>query len=127
MSGARCSEGGFTLIEVVVALAVLVIALGAGVSLMSRSARTTGALQDSLFAHWVATNALVEQTLLNAATAPARPPPQRTVQNGTEFVVNVVSTTKPDEWTRSVTITVARTDSPTLAPYTLQSDLPLAP
>lgn len=51
---------GFTLLEVVVALAVLALALGAAVKAVSVSIDNTAYLRDKSFAHWVAMNKVAE-------------------------------------------------------------------
>lgn len=54
---------GFTLLEVLVALAVLAIALAALVKGGAQSASTTAHLRDKSLAHWVAMNRIVELSL----------------------------------------------------------------
>lgn len=54
---------GFTLLEVLVALAVLAIALAALVKSGTQSAATTAHLRDKSLAHWVAMNRVVELSL----------------------------------------------------------------
>ncbi len=51
---------GFTLLEVIVALAVLAIALAALVKAGSQNAENAGYLRDKTLAHWVALNLLTE-------------------------------------------------------------------
>lgn len=54
---------GFTLIEIVVALAVLAVALGALITGMARYADTAGALRERTLGLWVAHNRLAELQL----------------------------------------------------------------
>jgi len=54
----RCQ--GFTLLEVIVALAVIAFALAAGASAVSGSARNASGLQQRTYAHWVAMNKMTE-------------------------------------------------------------------
>ncbi len=54
---------GFTLIEVLVALAVLAIALGAIIKTMSTNAYNSIYLRDRTLAHWVALNKVTEVQL----------------------------------------------------------------
>ncbi|HRC71267.1 MAG TPA: type II secretion system minor pseudopilin GspI [Candidatus Competibacter sp.] len=54
---------GFTLLEVLVALAVLAIAMGAIISVATQSANTIGYLRDQTFAGWVALNKINELSL----------------------------------------------------------------
>jgi general secretion pathway protein I len=51
---------GFTLLEVMVALAVIAVALGAGMSAISGNVRNAAGLQQRTYAHWVAMNKLAE-------------------------------------------------------------------
>lgn len=53
-------QRGFTLLEVLVALAVVAIALGAMIRLMGDSAGAVDRLEQRLFGHWVAMNQLAE-------------------------------------------------------------------
>lgn len=62
-------HAGFTLLEVLVALAVLAIALAGLVKASGDNAVNGAYLRDKTFAHWVAMNRLVE--LETAAAAPA--------------------------------------------------------
>ncbi len=56
----RRSLGGFTLLEVMIALAVLAIALSAIITGVSRYANNAAYLRDRTFAHWVAMNKIAE-------------------------------------------------------------------
>jgi len=51
---------GFTLLEVLVALAVLAIGLGAVIKVSMENAENTRYLRDKTLAHWVAMNVLTE-------------------------------------------------------------------
>ncbi len=51
---------GFTLLEVLVALAVIAFALAAAASAVSGNARTASGLQQRTYAHWVAMNKMTE-------------------------------------------------------------------
>ena len=61
-----CGRAGFTLVEVLVALAVVAVALGAMVRLMGDTARTAERLERRTLGHWVAMN---EVALLEATNA----------------------------------------------------------
>ena len=54
---------GFTLLEVMVALAVIAFALAAGVSAVSGNTRNAAGLQQRTYAHWVAMNKMAELQL----------------------------------------------------------------
>ncbi|MEO0676169.1 MAG: type II secretion system minor pseudopilin GspI, partial [Pseudomonadota bacterium] len=56
-------DQGFTLVEVLVAMAVLAIALTAGLRLINQQTRFASALEDRVFAHWVAMNTMAERQL----------------------------------------------------------------
>lgn len=56
----KSSARGFTLLEVMVALAVIAFALAAGVSAVSGSTRNAAGLRDRTYAHWVAMNKMTE-------------------------------------------------------------------
>jgi len=63
------SSRGFTLLEVLVALAVLAIAMSALIKGGAENARSAAYLRDKTLAQWVAMNVVAEQRL--AATWPA--------------------------------------------------------
>jgi general secretion pathway protein I len=56
-------QAGFTLLEVVVALAVLAIAMGAIISTATHSVNSMGILRDQTFASWAALNKINESLL----------------------------------------------------------------
>lgn len=60
---ARQQHAGFTLLEVLVALAVLALALAAAVSAAAAYIGNQSYLQERTLAHWVARNALTELQL----------------------------------------------------------------
>lgn len=64
----RCR--GFTLLEVLVALAVLAIAMAAVIKGGAENARSASYLRDKTLAQWVAMNVLAEQRLAAAWPAP---------------------------------------------------------
>lgn len=53
-------QHGFTLLEVIVALAVIAFALSAAVSAVSGNTRNAAGLQQRTYAHWVAMNQMAE-------------------------------------------------------------------
>jgi len=59
----RARGNGFTLLEVMVALAVVSIGMTAAVSLMSRNIDTTALLEERTYANWVAQNLVAEMKL----------------------------------------------------------------
>lgn len=56
---------GFTLLEVLVALAVLALALGAGIKAAGSNIDNAAYLRDRTLAHWVAMNKLTEMQVFN--------------------------------------------------------------
>lgn len=59
----RHRQSGFTLVEILVALAVVAFALSALVSASGQSSNNAAALRDRTYAQWVASNALTELRL----------------------------------------------------------------
>lgn len=70
-------QGGFTLMEVLVAMGVLAIALGAIIQSVSSNTDHASYLRDRTLAHWVAMNRAVEAQSLNEW-------PSTGTRNGTE-------------------------------------------
>lgn len=58
---ARCRAGGFTLIEILVALVVVAVALGAIVAETGNYVGNAAHMRDRTLAHWVAMNRVAEQ------------------------------------------------------------------
>lgn len=59
-------EAGFTLIEVVVALAIAAISLGALTATISQMINGSNAIQERMYASWIAQNRIAEMRLANA-------------------------------------------------------------
>jgi general secretion pathway protein I len=94
-------EAGFTLIETLVAMAVLAVA---GVTLLTASERhaaQTGRLVDRIGARWVAENGLAAATLDIAVQ------PEWVKQIGREWQVSLLRARVPDSGLDQVTILVA--------------------
>ncbi len=64
MRGERCSQSGFTLIEVLVALVIVALGLLAAFGQVNQTLTTASRLRDKTFANWVALNQLTAQRLL---------------------------------------------------------------
>jgi general secretion pathway protein I len=62
-------QRGFSLVEVLVALAVLAIAMGALVGAAARNTSNQSYLEERIFAHWVAMNHMAEMRLLEELPA----------------------------------------------------------
>ncbi|MEM7469350.1 MAG: prepilin-type N-terminal cleavage/methylation domain-containing protein [Pseudomonadota bacterium] len=115
----RASRNGFTLIEVVVALAILATTLYGGFFLMQRTVGTTQHLRDSVLANWVAANAYAD-AILNGSDYDEGPLVEQTVSMfGEDYLVTIDVTDfeakEADEQYTSVTsISVAKSDAPDL-------------
>lgn len=76
-------SAGFTLVEVMVAVAIIAIALSALLFQMMSAVDSTAHLRDKVFAQWVALNQLELATLENAKTNQL---PERTLQGSEQMV-----------------------------------------
>lgn len=72
MLGDRMTSRGFTLVEVLVAVAVLAIALAAVIGAMARQADNAGYLKQKTLALWVAHNRLAEVQLQSEVPSTGR-------------------------------------------------------
>ena len=77
----QAKQTGFTLMEVLIALAVLAIALGAIIQSMVANTSNAAYLRDRTFAHWVAMNRVAEIQALNEW-------PAKGTDRGTESMAN---------------------------------------
>jgi len=77
----RTAQKGFTLLEVLVALGVLAIALGAIIQSISQTTSNAGYLRDKTFAHWVAMNQVAELQAQKAF-------PNLGTDQGSQFLAN---------------------------------------
>lgn len=90
----RCQHG-FTLVEILVAMAVIAFPLAALISASGQSTSNAASLRDRTYAQWVAANALTELRLDPDANEPGR-------RNGDEEMANArwrwqaAITTTPD-------------------------------
>lgn len=107
----------FTLVEVLVALALLAVALAAGMRALAQSADGAGTLKARTLALWVAQNRLAQAQLEPSSAGNAR---GEAVQAGTRFVWEVRAGGTPNPAFRRIDITVAAADAPdyTLAQLT---------
>jgi len=89
---------GFTLLEVLVALAILAIAMAALIQAASDSARTQAILQERTIAAWVAENVIAEQQLENHWPDAGSRVSGETMMAGREWhwTVDVHATPEPD-------------------------------
>ena len=101
----RGRAGGFTLIEVLIALAILAIALGALVAETSHYISNTARLQDRTLAHWIAANRVAE--LQVGDVWPTAGTSNGTVEfAGREWAWTVIVSDTPDESIRRVDVEV---------------------
>lgn len=102
---------GFTLVEVVIALAIVAMALGATISTASHYASNSHSLQERTMAHWVAWNVLMEME--NSDPWPATGERQGNMEMGNHrwrWEATIQGT--PDPSLRRVDIDVAHADNP---------------
>lgn len=102
---ARRAGAGFTLIEILVALAIVAIALGALVVEGSHYVAGAARMQDRTLAHWVAMNRVAEQQL--AGTWPSAGTSNGTVElAGREWAWTLRISETPDENVRRIDVEV---------------------
>jgi general secretion pathway protein I len=102
---ARRIEGGFTLLEILVALGIVAVGITAYVSAMSSSIDNTGEIESRTLASWVASNQLTLQHIQHAWPAPGETNAQATQGGRTFFFRETVSTTNSPDL-RRIDITV---------------------
>lgn len=91
-----CNERGFTLIEVLVAVAVLAIALAALVQAASEHSAGITWLRDRSFAHWVAMNKLTAMQLHGAWSTGGQDSQRRFAGRQWPVHVEISETSYPD-------------------------------
>ena len=102
---------GFTLIEILVALAIVAVALTAGMRALAQSADSATALKARTLGLWVAQNGLAAAQV--ATPWPAAGSYQgKAVQAGASFLWREVITTTPNPAFRKIEITVMEPDRP---------------
>jgi len=106
MSSPRRAAAGFTLIEVMVALAIVAIALAAGSRAASSVVNTSQRLNDVVLGQWCADNQLTEMRLLDQLPAVGKTPFSCT-QLGREFKGTILVQPTPNPSFRRVDATVA--------------------
>ena len=105
----RPCAAGFTLIEVMVALAIVAIALAAGSRAASSVVDTSQRLSDVVLGQWCADNQLTDMRLLDQMP-PIGKTPFSCAQLGRDFKGTLVVRTTPNPSFRRVDATVADTD-----------------
>jgi general secretion pathway protein I len=102
-------DSGFTLIEVMVALAIVAISLAAGSRAASSVVDTSQRLSDVVLAQWCADNELVELRI-SGTQPPVGKTPFSCVQMGRTFKGTIKATPTPNPGFRRVDAIVANED-----------------
>ena len=80
---------GFTLLEVLVALAILGTSMYGGLYLLNRSIANAGMLEEKILAHWVAQNALAQVALAGQELEEFDLVDESVTMYGQEFLLSV--------------------------------------
>ena len=110
----RARAAGFTLVEILVALAIVAVALAAGMRALAQSADGAATLKARTLALWVAQNRLANAQLANPWPAPGTAD-GAAVQAGTEFVWRETVSATPNAAFRKIEIVVADPQVPDYA------------
>jgi len=107
----RKAQQGFSLIEVLIALAVLAFALTALMNTSGAAARNTAHLQEKTFAHWVAMNKM-EELRLSKVFPKVGIKEGKSEMIGREWRWEVKTQGTPEKSMRRVDVRVRRLDDP---------------
>ncbi len=111
MRFAQRREGGFTLIEILVALAIIAVALSAGMRALAQATDSASALKSRTLALWVAQNRLAAAQIANPWPGLAVYEGDAT-QAGLRYLWRATVTATPNPSFRKIEITVAAPDVP---------------
>ncbi|HFD91714.1 MAG TPA: type II secretion system protein GspI [Gammaproteobacteria bacterium] len=107
------TQQGFTLLEVLIALAIVAVALGAIISEVGRHVYNTAQLRDRTVAHWVAMNIIAEQQINNKWPSVSTKKGETTM-GGQEWFWTLTVSETADDRVRRLDVTVdTRKDSDT--------------
>jgi general secretion pathway protein I len=107
----RARMRGFTLVEVLVALALLAVALTAGMRALAQGADSAGNLKARTLALWVAQNRLAAAQLESPSPALGRYEGSETQANA-RFIWHASISTTPNPAFRKIEIVVAEPEQP---------------
>ena len=102
----KCRQAGFTLLEVMIALAVLAVASAGLVSAVSQNVRQGGYLEEKTLALWVAGNRLAEMRVSRAFPGKGRATDE-TEMGGREWKIQVETSETSHPGLRRVEVSVA--------------------
>lgn len=105
---------GFTLVEILVALAIIAVALGAGLRALAQAIDSAVALKERTLALWVAQDRVALATIEAPWPAPGRRQ-GTTTQAGTVFAFTETISATPNPAFRRIEVTVARPGMPDYA------------
>lgn len=100
---------GFTLVEVLVALAIIAISIGAAMRATSAALMNSGEIKDRTMARWVGRNELARLQTLQSLPAPGKLTGEAR-QGNADFAWDAVVETTPNPNFRRVEIVVRRQD-----------------
>jgi len=111
---AKSGQRGFTLVEILVALAIIAVALAAGMRALAQATDSAGALKQRTLALWVAQNRVAAASLESPWPAPG----QRegtAMQAGVTFAFHETVSTTPNPAFRRIDVIVTAPDAPDYA------------
>ncbi|MDQ3796917.1 MAG: type II secretion system minor pseudopilin GspI [Pseudomonadota bacterium] len=109
---------GFTLLEVLVALAVIAIALASIIKVVGTGASNAGYLRDKTFAHWIAANRLAQMQIRNNAWPTLGTEDGKAKIAGRQWYWRTVTKNTPEPDMRRVDIEVRMEDDDDVPPLT---------
>jgi general secretion pathway protein I len=105
---------GFTLVEILVALAIIAVALTAGLRALAQATDSAVALKQRTLALWIAQNRIALATIESPWPAPGRREGTAT-QAGRVFAFSETISTTPNPAFRKIEVVVAQPDAPDYA------------